>query len=106
MVSLELRQIGRAGSDCTAPYEVIIHGKCTVREFVECVLTHHKEWGYIGISDGSIFGNPRIEYARGTITTENTLKDIKDYIVVKALASGGWSRMDYLLTIEQESEDE
>ena len=108
MAHLNLRQSGRAGSDCTAPYDVEISGQCSVDDFIECVLTQFpQEWGYIGVADGSILGYPRIEYARGKVTVESKdFQDIRDCIVVKAFASGGWSRMDYLITVEQNEQTE
>jgi hypothetical protein len=40
--------VGREGSDCTAPYEIDLIRRCTVKEFVSFVLTL-EEWGMIGI---------------------------------------------------------
>lgn len=99
---LTLRAQGPGGSDSTAPYSVEMSDECTVQEFVECVLKQFPgEWGYIGIRDGSIFGNPNIEYAKGEIITENRLRKTEGETVIRASAHGGWSRMDYLLTIEE-----
>lgn len=99
---LKLKQLHPAGEDCTAPYSVEMSKNCTVQEFVECVLEQFSdEWGYIGIEHGrSIFGKPCIEYKYGKITTENRLKDVGNANVMKATSIGGWSRMDYLLTID------
>lgn len=95
-------QIGAVGGDCTAPYKVEIDSDMTLKDFVQCVLAQYpKEWGYIGIKSGnSIFGEPKIEYSKGIIKTENFDAEIKRKKVVSAYASGGWSRMDYLLTLE------
>ena len=106
---LKLKQLHPEGSDCTAPYSVEMSDNCTVQEFVECVLKQFpNEWGCIGIEHGkSIFGKPYIEYKYGKITTENRLKDVENANVMKATSSGGWSRMDYLLAIDDEGgEDE
>lgn len=106
MTTLKLLQTGKAGSDCTAPYDVKIYGQCTVKEFVECVFAQFpKEWGYIGIADGSIFGNPKVEYSKGRLTTENNLKNVENCTVLKATTRGGWSRMDYYLQIETRDGD-
>ena len=96
----KLRQLRPEGGDCTAPYEVDLGGEYTVGDFIRDVLIDDREWGYIGIYNGKdIFGNPNCEYSHGELKT--TLPD--DFLgmkIVNATASGGWSRMDYLLTVE------
>lgn len=90
------------GSDCTAPYDVILDKTYTVEEFVKTVLENKpNEWGFIGVyKKGVIFGVPYVEYTHGVLVNtfpENYLsKTIK---TVKA--SGGWSRMDYWLWLEE-----
>ena len=89
----------------TAPYKVILHEKCTVREFVEYVLDTKDEWGYIGIYNpekGPFFGYPNIEYSHGKLKAGSIIEDFGEFLdkpVVKATAEGGWSRMDYILYI-------
>ena len=90
---------GEMGGDCTAPYEVELDKEYTVNEFVQAVLTK-REWGYIGIDcRGEIFGRPKCEYR-----DDKLLYSLPDNVlnkkVIKVKASGGWSRMDYLLWIE------
>ena len=96
----KLTQLRPEGSDCTAPYGVELNGEYTVAEFITDVLKDEREWGYIGIDDGkAIFGNPCREYKGGKMLS--TLPD--DFLTMKvtrARASGGWSRMDYLLKVE------
>lgn len=36
---IEFRRSGNERGDCTAPYEVTLKKKCTVREFINAVLT-------------------------------------------------------------------
>lgn len=99
----------------TAPYEVILLEKCTVREFVQYVLDTNNEWGYIGIYNperNPFFGDPHVEYSYGKLKSKTselnyyfTLKQINqfgeflDKPVIKATADGGWSRMDYILYV-------
>ncbi len=107
-MEIKLRSAGKMRGDCTAPYVVEMSEKCTVKEFVEYVLEEcQKEWGYIGIfSKGHFFGNPKIEYSHGKLTTENTLKEVENKVVRRAVANGGWSNMDYILHIEDEKGEE
>jgi hypothetical protein len=89
----------------TAPYDVILLEKCTVREFVEYVLDTKSDWGYIGIYNperNPFFGDPHIEYSNGKLkskTSELNFGEFLDKPVIKATAGGGWSRMDYILYV-------
>lgn len=96
----KLVQLKPEGSDCTAPYEVQLNGEYTVEQFINDVILDKREWGRIGIDDGkSIFGDPVCEYKWGQIVSTMEEKFLKMRIV-SAKASGGWSNMDYLLTVE------
>lgn len=93
-------QSGKTSGDETTPYTVSLNQDCSVGEFIDCVLKRG-EWGYIRImSLGHIFGSPECEYRNATIVyTEFTKEDLSQ-MVAMALASGGWSRMDYLLILK------
>ena len=96
----------------TAPYDVVLLEKCTVREFVEYVLDSKKEdWGYISINNWStlefndkknpFFGYPHIKYSNGRLSS-SIIEDFGEFLdkpVGKATANGGWSRMDYILYV-------
>lgn len=96
-------QSGPSGGDCTAPYSVTLHGKVTVREFIEAVLENKTEWGHVEIFKGkpkSMFDNDlAVGFRYGEL--ENGLPESKllDRKVKSASASGGWSRMDYRLYV-------
>ena len=89
----------------TAPYKVIILGKCTVREFVQYILNTNNEWGYIGIYNpekNPFFGDPHIEYSYSKLKEGSIIEDLGEFLdkpVIKATADGGWSRMDYILHV-------
>lgn len=89
----------------TAPYEVILFEKCTVREFVGYVLDTKSDWGYIGIYNpekNPFFGYPHIEYSHGKLEVGSIFEDFGEFLdkpVIKATADGGWSRMDYILYV-------
>lgn len=95
----KLHSAGKVYGDCIFHYNVELDRAYTVNEFVNTVLTR-KEWGYIGIyCDGTFFGKPKCEYRYGKLMY--TLPDnVMKRRVVKAIAEGGWTRMDYLLWIE------
>ena len=96
----KLVQLKPEGSDCTAPYEVQLNGEYTVGEFINDVLKDVREWGYIGINnDRTVFGDPHCEYKYGKLTSPMDEKFL-NMRVTSARASGGWSRMDYILSVE------
>ncbi len=98
---IKLTQCTPTGGDCTAGYSVTLDKDYTVEEFINEVLTKN-EWGYIGIwSDEQAWfdrGDPYCEYKRDKLITQMP-NDIMGKKIVKAKASGGWSNMDYLLTL-------
>lgn len=95
-------QSGRESSDCTTPYKVILDKDYSVFEFIKAVLTNKDdEWGYIEIKDQyhlEPFGRPTMEYRYGV--SFGGLGQYLDAKVKSATASGGWSRMDYILEVE------
>lgn len=94
-------QTGTTLGDCTTPYEGEFEKPMEVHELVALVLENTQDWGYIGIRDNeTIFGNPRCEYRYGKLLSElpNELMCKK---IERISASGGWTRMDYLLTLER-----
>ena len=102
--SFRLIKSGPDGSDSTAPYNVELHREFTVSEFIDTVLKKYPgEWGYIGIYDGkSIFGNPNCEYKYGGVFIMGITPKYLSMKVKSARASGGWSRMDYILKVEED----
>lgn len=96
------KHIGGPYGDETSRYDVSLKRPCTVREFVEEVLSNEREWGYIGIyKKGTIFGDPECEYKYGKLITEPLPEEYLNKIVVKCEAGGGWSRMDFLIYVEE-----
>jgi len=98
---IKLKQTSETFGDCTALYSVEMTKPYTVKEFIQEVLTK-KEWGYIGIfdEDQAWFqsGNPRCEYKGSKLITEMP-EEVLNEIVLEAKAHGGWSNMDYKLSI-------
>lgn len=88
-----------SGGDCTAPYAVILDKPYTVQEFVAAVISKSEEWGYIGIEHKrAVFGEPCCEYKYGQLLNKLPQETLCKK-VVSVRASGGWTRMDYYLTV-------
>lgn len=102
MTTFQLLKNGNDRGDCTAPYKVILDREYTVKEFISEVLLIKGEWGYIGIKskDNPWLGDPHCEYRYGKLLV-NLPDDAMEKKVVSVKADGGWSRMDYLITVEE-----
>ena len=88
--------------DETSKYDVRLKKEYTVKEFVEKVLLNKDEWGYIGIYKRcEIFGKPNCEYWKGKLTTNPLPEEYLDKKIRECKASGGWTRMDYILYLEE-----
>ena len=100
MLEFKFTQTGKTSGDETTPYMVSLNKECSVSEFIDSVLKRN-EWGYIGIrSHRHIFGFPNCEYRRGKIVSTNFTEESLSRKVATVSASGGWSRMDYILTLK------
>lgn len=96
----KLERLRPEGSDCTAPYDVILDKEYTVEEFVKAVLSNIREWGEIRIDIGakSYFANPTYAYKYGELLVP-IQDDFLHKKVTSASAHGGWSLMDYFIHI-------
>ena len=97
---MKFTQIGRTFGDETAPYSVTDYQAKTIVEFINEAIEHNpKEWGYFEAKskDGGFLSCKRIEYRYGELLNE--IPDEWQYREIEKIdASGGWSRMDYLIT--------
>lgn len=116
-----LRSHGVMRGDCTASYLVDFHYNTphpTVKEFVDYVIHNlNKEWGYIAIAPDKnhltvwqIIGVPsdvriQLDYRWGKIADDrhDILLKLGSRRIISATADGGWSRMDYVLLLEEYS---
>lgn len=101
-----LTLVGTIGSDCTGPYNVTLYKDFTVEEFIKAVAEGvdgygRHEWGFIGIYDNGYypFTDDRCKYRNGNIVTNNIPKKYLKKKIKKVRASGGWSCMNYCLTV-------
>lgn len=109
-----VRRCGPERGDCTAPYVVIfsnINPHPTVKEFLDSVISNKREWGEILITPDpnctnvwSLIGKKRdiLDYKWGEWGKQYDifLEKYSDQTIVSATADGGWSRMDYILLLE------
>ena len=92
---LKFIKVTPTGGDETAGYDVILDKDYTVQTLIDEILLNKNEWGKI-----SIDGYDSCEYKKGELLSQlgnNTLTKSVD----KVTASGGWSRMDYFVTISK-----
>lgn len=88
--------------DGTSEYKITLDKEYTLREFIEAVLTNEGEWGSIRIAKRNCYWYdfPEIRYRYGEIiTVPNLLEEIYNLKVRSAVASGGWTRMDYIVIL-------
>lgn len=98
---MKFTQTGSTSGDCTAPYSVSNYKAQTVGEFIEEVLQNKAEWGYIKvcIPNCSWLDYPSCEYRYGSIVEELDSSYL-DKKIKSVDASGGWTRMDYYIKID------
>lgn len=92
-MSFKLKRVTPIGGDETTGYDVILDKDYTVKELLDEVVSNKGEWGYFSVKGGS-----RCEYRWGKLLSN--LKDVDlDKKISKVSSSGGWSRMDYYISI-------
>jgi len=89
----KLNRVTRIFGDETAGYEVILDKKYTVKELLDTVLGIKSEWGSFSIKNGNC-----CEYEGGKLLSNLSEEDLNKE-VVKVDASGGWSMMNYYVTV-------
>lgn len=93
---LKFIQTHPPGSDCTAPYDVILDKPYTVGEFINEVLTtRSNEWGSFHLTYYTM-----MDYDRGKIIKNNIPDECMSMRIKEVKASGGWSAMDYYIKLE------
>lgn len=86
--------------DCTCGYIVELHKQYTVEEFMQDVFKERsKEWGYFKINDGVHQNKGLRWYRNGRFESGMIPVELLNAKIEKVTASGGWSRMDYVITV-------
>lgn len=92
-------------SDETSCYEaVVLKENATVQDLINHIIQDCTgEWGYIDLKDKDCpwySSTYRLEYRWGKIVSDNIPDSYKNIpLPPKLKASGGWSRMDYIIPI-------
>lgn len=95
-LKLDFEQQGSMRGDCCATYSVRISRPCTLQELIDFILTQHRSWGYLRIK-GDLF--PSFEYKHGQQVHSSLSIAELQRSVAEISADGGWSRMDYFVTL-------
>lgn len=88
-----------------SPSEVRFNRDCTVAEFLEELFDRHPhDWGYISVNaySGHI---ERVKYDCGKLESPLSVP-INESTIERATASGGYSRMDYHITVNNKKMEE
>lgn len=95
---LKFTKIGETNRDETTNYSVEINkDNVILADIIEYVLSREKDWGYICINN--FFSGIKIEYKYGSIISDNIPIEDKNRQIKLISASGGWSRMDYIINL-------
>ena len=100
---IRFTQTSEEFGDCSAYYDVRLDKPHTVDEFINLVLIERKgEWGEFKIYNPNVswLGYERYEYRYG-ILNNSVPNDLLEKKIISITAHGGWTRMDYLLKLEQ-----
>ena len=107
VTAFTLTSCNKEGGDCTRPHDVTLCKAFTVEELIRTIAEGvdeygRTEWGYIGIYDEGYypFTDERCEYRDGKVIANNIPDEMLHKPVISVRASGGWSRMDYCLTVK------
>lgn len=93
-IEIKLTRIGDISSNKTSRYSVELSRECTLGEFIDCVLELKREWGCIKTNKGDY-----IRYCRGEIVGKSFREESLSRKILKIQGRGGWSRIDYNITI-------
>lgn len=93
-IEIRLTGIGVISSNKALRYSVELSRECTLGEFIACVLELKREWGCIKTNKGDY-----IKYCRGEIVGKSLKEESLLRKILKIQGRGGWSRIDYNITI-------
>lgn len=98
--NIKLHQVAGPFGDCTSAYAVEFPEGLTVKEFIPLVVNENPdEWGRIALG----WIRPTLaEYRHGSIVYTELFHKYKTREIFKIEANGGWSLMDYNITLKPE----
>lgn len=98
-MSKKLKFIHTSGphGDATSNYDVQFPEGMTVEEFARAVISENPdEWGYISVG----WNDKVVQYDRLSVRAVGRFEEVKNRVVKRATANGGWSLMSYDLELE------
>ncbi len=101
-MSIEWVCTGGPFGDCTSHYVGRLRNKVTIKDFIEHELNSH-EWGILQIN-----GKIVCKYDHGILfdADSNLLQHYLSTEIKSIESSGGWSLMDYVITVEEPEQEE
>ena len=95
--------IGEPDKDAMCRFKVLIPEGTKVKDIIDFALTQD-EWGTIEVRHGDItdvldYERKTIDAKKGTIKYDQITDEVKGMKVKTITSYGGWSRMDYKITV-------
>jgi hypothetical protein len=94
--------------DATSDYRVYFTRKTTLGEFIDYLKKHRKnEWGCVTVVEPCIPNRKKFKllYSCGKLTEDRIPEYLKDMPLPRKIkASGGWSRMDYIIILNKKKD--
>lgn len=92
---------GPERGDCTAPYRIDLgNTPYTVEDFInEILVDHARDWGFIKIFNQRGKYLYSFAYRKGSMIDEGLDDNVYHSKVKSVSADGGWTRMDYSITV-------
>ena len=92
-----LKWITSTNFDETVLYNVELDKEYTVDEFIKTIVSNKRDWGKISVNINN--SNSTIEYKYGKLKSDIFTSNILNYKVKSVKSTGGWSNMNYYITI-------
>ena len=98
MDNIKLTQIGGPYGDACSRYSFTTTKEhFTIQDLIGAARRNTPEWGYVRVNCGC--DRFELEYSHGQIISNNIPESLYDKEFTEGTAYGGWSRMDYEVTI-------
>ena len=96
--NINLVQVGGPyGDECSSYTFTTTKEHYTIQELIGAARRNTPEWGYIRVVYGEV--EYKLEYRHGQIISNDIPEFLYDKEFTEGSAHGGWSNMDYLVTI-------
>ena len=97
--NINLVQVGGPyGDECCSYTFTTTKEHYTIQELIGAARRNTPEWGYVRVNYAG--EKYELEYRHGQIISNGIIEDLYDKEFTEGTAHGGWSRMDYEVTIQ------